>query len=146
MTDFSKDSDELTEEEREEAKVLLAKKDEIIRALVTNGLKADDESPYAYIVPTDLAFDYGHGKWQLRSIWAIVLMARASYARAYWLDCDKEGFPELPDYTGVPYGFHRVYITDPFAQLLDRAIDEYQDEMVRTGKAQIVNGRFFKVA
>ena len=146
MTDFSKDSDELTEEERKDAEVLLARKDYIIRGLVMNGLESDAESPYTYIVPTGLAFDYGHGKWLLNSIWAIVMMARGSYSRAHWLDCDPEGFPELPQFTGTPEGFHRIKITDPFAQLLDRAIEDYREELVREGKARIVNGRFFKVA
>ena len=82
----------------------------------------------------------------MRSLHAIVVMARASYNRAYFLDTDKEGFPELPQFCGGKKGFHRVYITDPFAQLIDRAIEDYREKMVKEGKARIVNGKFYKVA
>ena len=73
-------------------------------------------------------------------------MARASYANACWLDCDKEGYPELPQFCGGKNGFHRVKITDPFAWMIDDAIKEYQNDMISQKKAAIVNGRFFKVA
>lgn len=144
-TGFHIKTDALDEKTKEEARILLLKRDEILKRLVEAGLHADEEYPYAYYVPTGLAFDCGR-TYPMHSLHAIVAMARASYARAYFLDTDKEGFPELPQFCGGKKGFHRVYITDPFAQLIDRAIEDYREKMVKEGKARIVNGRFFKVA
>lgn len=146
-TNFDVESDALTEKDKAIAKVLLKNKNEILRKLVEAGIHEDEESPYAYFVPTGLLFDIGdpHG-YQIRSLWAIVIMARASYANAGWLDCDKEGYPELPEFCGGECGFHRVKITDPFAWQIDDAIRTYQEEMVRSGKARFVNGKFYKVA
>ena len=138
-TGFNINTDALDEKSREEARILLLKRDEILKGLVEAGLHADEEYPYAYYVPTDLAFDCGW-TYPMRSLYAIVAMARASYARAYFLDTDKEGFPELPQFCGGKEGFHRVYITDPFAQLIDRAIADHQETMVKEGKARVVMG------
>ena len=143
--DFSKKSIELDAESRKEAEVLLKNKASILRRLAEAGLR--EESPYIYLVPDSLAFECGHGAdAPMRSLWAVVVIARASNAAAYWLDCDDEGYPELPQFCYCPVGFHRVFISDPFAFELDRAIGEWQMELVRAGKARIVNGRFFKVA
>lgn len=144
-TGFNINTDALDEKLKEEARILLLKRDEILKRLVETGLHADEEYPYAYYVPTGLAFDCGR-TYPMRSLHAIVAMARASYARAYFLDTDKEGFPELPQFCGGKDGFHRVYITDPFAQLIDQAIADHQETMVREGKARVVNGKFYKVA
>ena len=59
MTDFSKDSDELTEEDRKDADVLLANKGEILRLLAENGMNEDVDSPYTYDVPTWRGLDCG---------------------------------------------------------------------------------------
>ena len=144
-TGFNINTDALDEKSKEEARILLLKRDEILKRLVEAGLHADEEYPYAYYVPTSLALDCGR-TYPMHSLHAIVAMARASYARAYFLDTDKEGFPELPQFCGREEGFHRVYITDPFAQLIDRAIEDYREKMVKEGKARIVNGKFYKVA
>ena len=146
-TDFNIDTDVLDEKHKEEAEVLLAKRDEILDELTAKGMHEDVETPYAYFVPTDLSFDCGKGnECPMHSLYAIVVMARASYARAYWLDCDGEGYPKLPQFCGGENGFHRVYITDPFAMQIDAAIRRYREKMVAEGKARIVNGRFYKVA
>lgn len=143
--DFSKKSTELDENSRNEANVLLGNKKEILRKLAEAGLR--EESPYIYLVPNSLAFECGHGEGaEMRSLYATVVMARASNASAYLLDCDDEGFPELPQFCGCDLGFHRVFVSDPFAFELDEAIGAHQKELVRHGKARIVNGRFFKVA
>ena len=143
---FNIDTDRLYEKDREVGKVLLANKDAIIKTFVENGIEEDDENEYTYYVPTGLYFDCGDERYQIKSLWAIVILARSSGARACWLDCDKEGYPELPQFCGGKVGFHRVKITDPFALEIDNAIRDYQDEMVRTGKARIVNGKFYKLA
>ena len=150
-TDFSNytaDTDALSEKDGAIAARLLADKDTILRQLAEAGIHEDTTSPYTYFVPTWPSFDIGKlaGGFSIRSIYAVVIMARASYANACFLDCDKEGYPELPEFCGGEPGFHRVKVTDPFAWHLDEAIREYQEEMVRTGKARIVNGRFFKVS
>lgn len=135
------------DEHKEEAEFLLAKRDYILDELAKNGMHEDAEYPYAYYIPTNLSFDVGKGKhFPLRAIYAVVLMARASYSTACFLDCDQEGMPELPQFCGGEEGFHRVYVTDPFAQHLEAAIRRYRERMVAAGKARIVNGRFFKVA
>lgn len=148
-TSFNVESDALTERDAVIAKELLEKKDEILRQFAEAGIHEDETAPYVYYVPTGLSFPINdideEYMFPLRSLWAIVIMARASYANAYWLDCDKEGYPELPQFCGGKEGFHRVKITDPFAWHIDDAIKEYQNEMVRMGNARIVNGRFFKV-
>lgn len=147
-TRFNVDEECLSENCRKVAEHLLPHKDEILRALVAAGIHEDETAPYVYYVPTGLAFDAGDAGegYQIRSLWAVVIMARASYARAYWLDCDKEGFPELPQFCGGEEGFHRVMITDPFAWQIDEAIKTYREEMVMSGKARIVNGKFYKVS
>ena len=124
-TGFNIKTDALDEKSKEEAKILLLKRDEILKRLVEAGLHEDEEYPYTYYVPTGLAFDCGRA-YPMRSLHAIVVMARASYAKAYFLDTDKEGFPELPQFCGGKKGFHRVYITDPFAQLIDMAIKDHK--------------------
>lgn len=146
-TSFNVESDALSQESQKFAKHLLAHKDENLKALAAAGIHEDETTPYVYYVPTDLSFDVGNPTgYPLRSLWAVVIMARASYANACWLDCDKEGYPELPQFCGGKNGFHRVKITDPFAWQIDDAIKIYQAEMVRTGKARFVNGKFYKVA
>ena len=144
--DFSKRSSDLDEESKNEALFLLEKRDEILDRLVEAGLNEDEEHPYTYNVPTALSFDCGRGAdFLMHALWAIVVMARASYAYAFWLDCDKDGFPECGP-IGCDNSTHRVYITDPFAWHIDSAIKRYQEKMVQEGKARIVNGRFFKIA
>lgn len=147
-TSFNVESDALTDKDKAIAEVLLAKKGEILRKLAEAGIHEDETTPYAYYVPTGLSFGIGDlaSGYPIRSLWAIVIMARASYANACWLDCDKEGYPELPQFCGGKVGFHRVKITDPFAWQIDDAIRTHRDFMVRSGKARIVNGRYFKVA
>ena len=147
-TSFDVESDTLTEKDRAIAEFLLKNKDEILRKLVEAGIYEDETTPYVYYVPTGLSFAIGDlaKGYPIRSLWAVVMMARASYANAFWLDCDKEGYPELPQFCGGKEGFHRVKITDPFAWQIDDAIKNYQIEMVRSGKARIVNGKFYKVA
>lgn len=142
--DFSKRSSDLDDDSKKEAIFLLEKRDEILDRLVRAGLTEDEEHPYTYNVPTALYFDCGKSL-PMRSLWAIVVMARASFSDAYWLDCDKDGFPECGP-IGCDNSTHRVYITDPFALHIDSAIKRYQEKMVREGKARIVNGRFFKIA
>ena len=147
-TRFDVDSDVLTDKDKAIAEVLLKDRSSIIRRLVEAGMHEDETTPYVYYVPTGLLFDIGElgNGYHLRSLWAIVMMARASYANACWLDCDKEGYPELPQFCGGKEGFHRVKITDPFAWVIDDAIKVYQSELVHSGKARLVNGKFFKVA
>ena len=147
-TSFNVESDALTEGDNKIAEVLLANKRNILWTLAHMGIHEDETTPYVYYVPTDVSFGIGNlaRGYPIRSLWAIVIMARASYANACWLDCDKEGYPELPQFCGCRNGFHRVKITDPFAWMIDDAIKEYQDDMVRQRKAVIVNGRFFKIA
>ena len=147
-TIYNEESDRLSDKDAAIAKVLLANKKEILRKLAEAGIHEDETCPYAYYVPTGLYFDIGNlgGGYQLRSLPAVVIMARASYANACYLDCDKEGFPELPQFCGGKEGFHRVKITDPFAWQIDDAIRDFQEEMVLNGKARIVNGKFYKVA
>ena len=145
-TGFNVDTDRLSDKDKETAKVLLANKESIINALVENGIDEDEESPYTYYVPTGLYFNCGDEKYQIKSLWAIVILARASGARACWLDCDKDGYPELPQFCGCRNGFHRVMITDPFAFWIDLAVREYKERLVKEGKARIVNGKFYKVA
>ena len=147
-TIYNEESDKLSDKDAAIAKVLLANKDAILRQFAEAGIHEDEEVPYVYYVPTGLYFDIGNlaGGYQIRSLHAIVDMARASYANACFLDCDKEGFPELPQFCGGKKGFHRVKITDPFAWEIDNAIREYQEGMVKSGNARIVNGKFFKVA
>lgn len=147
-TGFDKESAALTEKDRLIAECLLENKDEILRKLVEEGIYEDETAPYVYYVPTGLSFAIGDlaKGYPIRSLWAVVMMARASYANACWLDCDREGYPELHQFCGGKNGFHRVKITDPFAWQIDDAIRNYQEEMVRTGKARLVNGMFYKVA
>lgn len=144
--DFSMRSDYLDDDSKQEAKVLLAKRDEILDQLVAAGLTEDEEHPYTYNIPTTLSFECGRGKdLPMRSLWAIVVMARASYADAHWLDTDAEGYPEIGP-IGSDNTFHRVYITDPFAWHIDAAIKRFQERLVKEGRARIVNGKFYKVA
>lgn len=144
---FDVESDALSERDAELAKILLLQKDKILRRLAESGIHEDESAPYVYYVPTGLSFDIGNPNgYPLRSLWAIVIMARASHANAYWLDCDKEGYPELPEFCGGKKGFQRVKITDPFAWQIDDAIKDYQERMVLAGKGMIVNGMFLKVA
>ena len=146
-TGFNIDTDALDDNSREDAKVLLQKRDEILDSLATHGMHADDECPYAYYIPTGLSFECGRGEYfPMRSHYAVLVMARASYARARFLDVDREGCPELPQFCGGEEGFQRVYITDPFAMFIDNAIKRQQEKLLAEGKARIVNGRFFKVA
>ena len=145
-TSFNIDTDRLSDKDKEIAKVLLKNKDSIIKSLVEQGIDEDAERPYTYYVPTGLFFDCGNKSYQIRSLWAIVILARACGARACWLDCDKEGYPELPQFCGCRNGFHRVMITDPFAFWIDLAVREYKERLVKEGKARIVNGKFYKVA
>ena len=147
-TSYNVESDALTEQDKAIAEVLLSKKEEILRQLVEAGIHEDETTPYVYYVPTGLSFGIGDlaRGYPIRSLWAVVIMARASYANACWLDCDKEGYPELPQFCGCRNGFHRVKITDPFAWMIDDAIKDYQEDMIRQRKAVIVNGRFYKVA
>ena len=145
-TSFDVESDALSDRDAELAKILLLQKDEILRKLAEAGMHEDETAPYVYYVPTGLSFNVGMGcGYPLRSLWAIVMMARAFHANSYWLYCDKDGYPELPEICGGEKGFNRVKITDPFAWHIDDAIKNYQEEMVRSGKGRIVNGRFFKV-
>lgn len=149
FSDYTADTDSLSEKDGAIAARLLADKNKILRQLAEAGIHEDHTSPYTYFVPTCLSFDIGKlaGGFSIRSLYAIVLMARASYARACFLDCDDEGMPELPQFTlGGKIGFHRVKITDPFAQQIDAAIRDHQEQMLREGNARIVNGNFFKVA
>lgn len=125
FSDYTADTDALSEKDGAIAARLLADKDKILRQLAEAGIHEDTTSPYTYFVPTWLSFDIGKlaGGFSIRSLYAIVLMARASYARACFLDCDDEGMPELPQFTlGGKIGFHRVKITDPFAMQIDAAI------------------------
>lgn len=146
-TSFDVESDALSDRDAALAKILLLQKDKILRRLAEAGIHEDESAPYVYYVPTGLSFYIGdHNGYPLRSLWAIVIMASASHANAYWLDCDKEGYPELPEFCGGEKGFHRVKITDPFAGQIDDAIKDYQERMVLAGKGMIVNGRFLKVA
>ena len=147
-TGFNVKTDCLDERQQKESAVLLEQKDKILAALAEGGMHEDLEHPYAYYIPTGLSFDCGKGKdFPIRAIYAVVLMARASYATACLLDCDREGEPELPEFTEFgKEGFHRVYITDPFAWQIDDVIRECQERMVSEGKARIVNGRFYRVA
>ena len=147
-TIFNEESDKLGDMDAAIANVLLANKKEILRQFAEAGIHEDEEVPYVYYVPTGLCFPIGDiaKGYPIKSLWAIVDMARASYANAGFLDCDKEGYPELPEFCGGKNGFHRVKITDPFAWEIDNAIREYQEELVRNGKARIVNGKFYKVA
>lgn len=39
-----------------------------------------------------------------------------------------------------------VEIFDPFAQTIDEKVRTYKNALVKSGKARVVNGRFFKVA
>lgn len=145
-TSFNIETDALSQESQKFAKYLLAHKDENLKALAAAGIHEDESAPYVYYVPTGLSFDVGNPNgYPLRSLWAIVIMARASYANACWLDCDKDGYPELPEFCGGEKWFHRVKITDPFACHIDDAIRDYQERMVRAGKGMIVNGKFYKV-
>ena len=109
------------------------------RNLAENGLNEDLYSPYTYYVPMWLEFDCGRGNLKVRSLWAIVMMARASGSRAFWLDCDREGYPELPQFTGGVEGFHRVKITDPFAQELDMAMKENLQKNYREGNLRFIS-------
>ena len=141
-------SDQRDENHLREAKELLKKRDEILDALAANGMHEDSEEPYAYYIPTNLSFECGKGPtFPIRSTYAIIEMARASYADAHFLDCDREGVPELPQFTAKgKEGFYRVFITDPFAMHIDNAIQRHQEKMVSEGKGRVVNGRFYKVA
>ena len=144
--DFSKRSSDLDDDSKKEALFLLEERDEILDRLVRAGLTEDEEHPYTYNVPTSLSFDCGKGAdFPMHALWAIVVMARASFSDAYWLDTDKEGFPECGP-IGCDNSTHRVYITDPFALHIDDAIKRNQERMIREGKARIVNGRFYKIA
>lgn len=143
---FAIASSELDEGSKKEAEVLLSKRDEILDKLVEAGLSADNERPYVYNVPTALSFECGHGKdLPIRSLWAIIVMARASYASANWLDTDAEGYPEI-GFLGLERDFHAVRITDPFALHIDEAIKRHQVRLIQEGKARIVNGKFYTVA
>ena len=143
---FAIASSELDEESKKEAEVLLKNREEVLDKLVKAGLTEDEESPYTYNVPTTLSFECGHGKdLPMRSLWAIVVMARASYANAHWLDTDAEGYPEIGP-MGTNNNFHKVKITDPFAWHIDDAIKRFQERLVKEGRARIVNGKFYKVA
>lgn len=143
---FAIASCELDEGSKKEAEILLKHRDEILDKLVEAGLTEDEESPYTYNVPTTLSFECGHGKdLPMRSLWAIVVMARASYADAHWLDTDEEGYPEIGP-MGTNTDFHKVKITDPFALHIDEAIKRHQARLIQEGKARIVNGKFYKVA
>ena len=120
---FAFPSDYLDEDSKEEAKVLLSRRDEILDQLAEAGLSEDPATPYVYNVPTNFSFDCGRGKdLPMRSLYAIVVMARASHASANFLDTDKEGFPELPQFCGGTERFHREHITDPFAWHIDEAL------------------------
>lgn len=122
---FAIPSDYLDDDSQKEAKVLLSKRDEILDQLVAAGLTEDKENPYVYNVPTNLSFECGHGKdLPMHSLWAIVIMARASYADAHWLDTDAEGYLEVGP-IGTRADFHKVKITDPFAWHIDEAIKRY---------------------
>ena len=125
-TEFCVKSDALADMYKSEAEVLLSNRDAILEALATNGMHKDPETPHAYYIPSGLAFNSGKGKWQMRSLYAIVVMARASHSIACWLDTDKDGLPELPQFCGGTEGFHRVYITNPFAYCIDEAIKRHQ--------------------
>ena len=143
---FAYPSDYLDEGSKREAKVLLAKRDEILDKLAEAGLEEDEENPYVYNVPTALSFECGHGEdLPMHSLWAIVVMARASYANAHWLDTDSEGYPEVGP-IGTRSEFHKVKITDPFAWHIDEAIKRHREHLLKEGKARIVNGKFVKVA
>ena len=143
---FAIASSELDDGSKEEAEILLKHRDEILDKLVEAGLTEDEESPYTYNVPTNLSFECGHGNdLPMLSLWAIVVMARASYAEAHWLDTDTEGYPEIGP-IGTNTDFHKVKITDPFAWHIDDAIKRFQERLVKDGRASIVNGKFYKVA
>ena len=143
--DFSKMSTELDEGSLEEAKVLLANKKSILRQLCEAGMKSDMEMPYTYHIPTGLAFDCGK-EMPVRSLYAIIIMARATHTDARWKDCDEEGYPEIFPYNGTEKGFHKIGVFDPFANEIETAIKEYQTDMLKSGRARIVNGLFYKVA
>lgn len=142
------ESSALSDKDKAIAKVLLSNKKDILRKLAEACIREDETSEYTYNVPTGLYFDIGDlaGGYQIHSLPAVVIMARASSANACYLDCDKEGFPELPQFCGGKEGFHRVKITDPFAWQIDDAIRDYQEGMGLNGTAKIVNGKFYKVA
>lgn len=149
FSDYTADTDALSEKDGVIAARLLADKGKILRQLAEDGIHEDATTPYAYFVPTWLTFDIGKlaGGFSIRSLYALVLMARASYSLACFLDCDDEGIPELPQFVlGGKIGFHRVKVTDPFAQQIDAAIRDHQENLLRKGHARIVNGKFFKVA
>ena len=143
--DFSKMSNELDADSLEEAKVLLANKKAILRKLCEAGMKCDMEMPYTYYIPTGLAFDCGK-EMPVRSLYAIIIMARATHTDACWKDCDAEGYPEIFPYNGTENGFHKIGMFDPFANEIETAIKEYQEDMLKSGKARMVNGIFVKVA
>ena len=67
-------------------------------------------------------------------------------AHACWKDCDEEGYPEIFPYNGTENGFHKIGMFDPFANEIENAIKEYQEDMLKSGKARMVNGIFVKVA
>lgn len=130
---FEVKTDKIDETWKTDAEYLLSYKDRILKALAKKGMHEDATSPYVYYMPVKLSFDCGK-EIPMDSIYAVVLMARASYAAACFLDVDEEGYPELPKFCGGEEGFHRVYISDPFARQIDDAIKEHRATLLKEGK------------
>ena len=83
-TIYNEESDRLSDKDAAIAKVLLENKKGILHQLAEAGIHEDETTPYVYYVPTGLSFDIGDlaKGYPIRSLWAVVMMARASYANA----------------------------------------------------------------
>lgn len=117
---------------------LAERQDEILDALIKDGLCEVSFRPYTYAVPVHTKFD-GIGDSNTAVVAAI---AEINHSTARTLKGE-----EANDYFYEHGGRWRlVEIFDPFAQTIDEKVRTYRAELVKSGKARVVNGRFFKVA
>ena len=122
------------------AEVIEKHGDEILDALVNDGMCEVNFRPYTYAVPLTTKFDClpdGADNALL-----VVILAERNSSTAKVLD----GEVALDYYREHGKRWQLVEIFDPFAQKIDEKVNAYQRRMVAEGKARYVNGHFFKVA
>lgn len=122
------------------AEVLDKHGDEILDALVNDGMSEVNFRPYTYAVPLTTKFDClpdGADNALL-----VTILAERHNSTAKILG----GEVALDYYREHGKKWQLVEIFDPFAQKIDEKVNAYQRRMVAEGKARVVNGHFFKVA